>query len=353
MQRISPIIFLFMSLTLKAQINIESIDSIVSHHIDQNHFEGTVLIADQGQIVYQHTYGLADREQKTAISDHTKFSIASITKMLTATVILQLVEAEQLSLEDNLKTLLPEVEVPKANKITVHDLLLHISGLPNEPKEAYLKPNSPKEMIEKALDSKNKGFKYGKFNYNNVDYFLLGLIIEKITGKSWSVVIEERIIRKLGLSATGFLRKSNYPESFAYTYQINKMERFVKDPAFHIENFYAAGCMYATAKDLLLIDQAMYGELLLSDSMREKMFTSYPEYNYAGYAVWTYTYPFAATKPKVMERRGGIMGANVVLMRLLDRNQTIIILSNNDAFNPDSFGDYNNLREALLREIAK
>ncbi len=111
--------------------------------------------------------------------------------------------------------------------------------------------------------------------------------------------------------------------------------------------------MYSTAADLLLLDQAMYGTSLLSEEAKAKMFTSYPEYNYTGYSVWTYRYPFLSSQPLVMERRGGIMGTNVVLVRLMELNRTIVILSNNNLFNPDSFGDSTNLREALLLKLAE
>jgi hypothetical protein len=111
--------------------------------------------------------------------------------------------------------------------------------------------------------------------------------------------------------------------------------------------------MYASANDLLKLDQGMYGNKILSNESKDLLYTSYPEYNYAGYSVWTYSYPFAPSKPKVMERRGGILGSNSVLIRMLEQNKTIIILSNNDKFNPDSFGDTKSLREALMIELAQ
>ena len=150
---------------------------------------------------------------------------------------------------------------------------------------------------------------------------------------------------------SGFLEYVHYPTDFAYSYQVSKKGEFRKDPAFHIENFYAAGSMYATASDLLKFEQALYGGTLLTEKSKRKLSTSYPEYNYTGYGVWNYPYPFLENQPTIMERRGGILGANSVLVRLTDNNQTIIILSNNNAFNPDSFGDPENLREELIRII--
>jgi CubicO group peptidase (beta-lactamase class C family) len=331
---------------------INQIEAIVERQERENHFEGNILIAEKGEIIYQESIGFRDRTQQLLHERDTRFSIASITKMITAIVILQLLEEEQLTIETTLQDLLPEFNIPKQEKISIHHLLLHISGLPNEPSQTYSKQLSPTQFVESLLKTFKKNKSFGKFNYANIDYVLLGLIIEKITGQSWQEVIKERIINRLGLGATGFLGRDNYPENFAQSYTLDG-DVFMKDPAFFVENFYAAACMYSTTEDLLKIDQAMYATTLLSKTSKELMFTSYPEYNYTGYSVWTYQYPFVDTQPRIMERRGGIMGANSVILRLLDTKTTIIILSNNDAFDPDSFGDPTNFREALIAALAK
>jgi len=331
-------------------VNTAAVDSIVQSAVKDKFFEGTILIADKGQIRYHKSFGHVDPQQQRSIENGMTFSIASITKMLTAIVILQLAEEGKLDLDGSLDKLLPEIDVPKANKITVHHLLLHISGLPNEKQDIYVAETEPAGFVAQTLI--NKRNKFGAFNYANIDYVLLGLIIEKLDGRSWQESVQERILDKAGMDETGFLIQGNYPDNFVYTYSVDKKGNRIKDPLFHIENFSAAGCMYATAEDLLKLDQAMYGETLLNDASKELMYTSYPEYNYSGYSVWTYNYPFAPSQPRVMERRGSILGANSVLMRMLDLNKTIIILSTNDRFNPDSFGDISGLKEALMIEVA-
>lgn len=336
----------------QAQINTASVDSIVRVSVRDNAFEGTVLVADRGNAVYHQAFGHTDPEQDQEITPETHFSIASITKMITAILVLQLVEEKRLSLTDTLSQRLPALNIPPADSITVHQLLLHISGLPSEPDTLYNHPVSPQEFVTETMGDRRTLSGYGQFNYTNIDYVLLGLIIEQVAGKSWYEVVNERIIDKLQLANTGFLAQEEYPDDFAYSYSYNEQGERVPDPPFHIENFYAAGSMYSTTQDLLTLDQAMYGTTLLSEESKALMFTSYPEYNYTGYGVWTYQYPFAKSTPLMMERRGGILGANSVLVRMLDTNQTIIILSNNNRFNPDSFGDKNNLREALIIAIA-
>ncbi len=326
-----------------------SYKKLIQYHADSNHFEGTVLIAEKGKITHQSLVGFRNIDRTEAITDNTKFGIASITKMFTAILILQLIEEDKLGLDSNLKQLLPQYDIPNAGKITIHDLMLHISGLPNESDMIFLSPKNPGDFVRQTL--KNKKNRYGSFNYANIDYILLGLIISEITGKSWEESIEERIIQKFGMGNTGFLNKGDYPDNFAYTFRYEDKQGFKEDPLFHIENYWAAGNMFSTAADLLILDQALHGTELLAESSKKLLYTSYPEYNYSGYSVWTYNYPFAEGSPRIMERRGGILGSNSVLVRFLDSNKTLIILSNNDQFNPDSFGDSNNLKEALIQAM--
>ena len=222
---------------LHAQIDLSEIKSLIQNEVEQNHFSGNILIADQGTAIYQASFGNTTLDKQIPIQTDTRFSVASITKMMTAILTLQLVEEGQLSLEDNLSSLLPEFEIPKAKKISIHHLLLHISGLPNEHHLIYRKPVSPVEYVNATLNNKNKGAGFGSFNYNNLDYVLLGLIIEKKTGKSWQENIQSKIINPLGLTQTGFLEKDKYPADFAYSYRVMKDGELEADPSFYIENF--------------------------------------------------------------------------------------------------------------------
>lgn len=333
----------------KSQIDINGIDSIVQNAFKNASFEGTVLIGENGNVLYQKSFGFKDKDREEAIENSSRFSIASITKLFTAIAILQLVEEGKFKLSDNLNELLPGYEIPGASEITIHHLLLHISGLPNEKDNIYKASISPQGFVSETL--KNKSNAIGEFNYANIDYVLLGLIIEKFDNCSYEQSIQKRIVEKYAMNQTGFLKRGQYPENFAYSFSYDSAATREADPLLYIENYYAAGQMYSTAQDLLKLDQALYDDDFLNEKSKEAMFTSYPEYNYSGYSVWTYNYPFAPTKPKVMERRGGIKGANSVLIRFLDSNKSIIILSNNNYFNPDSFGNTQALKEALMIKV--
>ncbi|MEM6726191.1 MAG: serine hydrolase, partial [Bacteroidota bacterium] len=227
------------------------------------------------------------------------------------------------------------------------------SGLPTEPISVYDAYRTEEEVVRYTLDKGKWIGEPNKFHYNNMDYLLLGLVIHQATGKDWQTNIRERIIEPLGLKNTGFLKLGDRPAKLVYSYKVSRKGNFERDPDFHAENMYAAGNMYSTAQDLLTIDQAMYGDLLLSAAAKAKLQLSYPEYGYTGYSVWTYTYQFSETRPRIMERRGALGNFNVVLIRFLDSNKTLIILSNNSGFNPDSWGDMQNLREGLIVAISQ
>ncbi|MEM9722853.1 MAG: serine hydrolase domain-containing protein [Bacteroidota bacterium] len=322
----------------------------VETYVSTNDFSGTILVAKNGMPIYHQSFGYGYLPAKNAIVNDFHFSIASVTKLFTAIRVLQLVDVGKLSLDESIETYLPKFKIPQGSRITLHHLLMHNSGLPNEKDRVYRRPYSPEEIVHTSLKNKAKE-DFGDFHYNNLDYILLGLVIEAVSGASWEEQIQTFILDKLGMQETGFLAYGSYPSRFAYTYSYRNTKKPVQDALFYIENFYAAGSMYSTSKDLLLLDQALYGQALLSEKMSDLLAKSYPENSYCGYSVWNYRYPFSDIKPLIMERRGGIMGANVVLVRMPEQSGSIIILSNDDRFNPDSFGDESNLRERLIRVL--
>jgi CubicO group peptidase (beta-lactamase class C family) len=321
-------------------------EATIQRYLELKGFSGTILIAEKGKPVFLKNYSLP----KTNPPDRPyHFAIASITKLFTSIRIFQLVENHEIYLDQPVAEILPDFSNYLSDQITVSHLLLHISGLPKEPDSLYSIPLPPEEMMEQVFSTGEQG-EIGVFRYNNMDYVLLGRIIQKLSGKSWEENLQENILYPLGMKETGFLKRHNLPQPFANTYHWvgNTIE---KDPDIHIQNYYAAGAMYSTAEDLLKLDQGLYKDILLKSYGRELLQKSFPEYNYSGYGVWNYQYPFVNAKPTIMERRGGIGGANAVLMRLTESQTTLIILSNDNRFNPDSFGDPENLRESLLRSL--
>ncbi|MEL6533977.1 MAG: serine hydrolase domain-containing protein [Bacteroidota bacterium] len=333
-----------------AQAPLSRYDSIgLAHAIDKD-FSGAILVAQDGKIAYEAAYGMANAETELTNSLTTQFPIASVTKFFTALVIMQLVEEGELKLEATLADLLPNQRYPNAKQITVHHLLLHAAGLPYT---WYLDKNQHYDQHQVIRRALRKGYwkpRFESHRYSDTDYLILGEVIGAITQDTWENQVQKRILDPLGMRQTGFHQQGILPEDLARTYSQNRNGEWVPDPSIHWENFHAAGNMYSTVYDLLKLDQGLREGEILTQQSQETMYAMHPEWKAPGYSVWTYKYPFVESQPRLMERRGGIMGANCVLVRGLEENTTVIVLSNTSAFNPDSFGDPTNLREALIME---
>jgi len=167
---------------------------------------GSLTIAKDGNVVYTRAIGYAqiDRTTKKPLTAASRFRIASITKTFTAVMILQLVEEGKLKLTDTLDKLFPQV--PNAKKITILQILSHRSGIPNVSRDqATWKPGAPvtkDEMLALIIKGTPEFEPDTKSAYSNSGYFLLGLILEKLTGKSYDQALEQRINSKLWLKDT-------------------------------------------------------------------------------------------------------------------------------------------------------
>ncbi len=202
---------------------------------------------------------------------------------------------------------MPDLRIERAQSITVEDLLLHRSGLPDEPDSMYQASRDERMLVEQTLATERYQ-KHGEFHYSNMDYLVLALIIEALTGKSFDAVLRERILSPLGMDQTGLATIQT--ANFAQGYITDTNGNLQSEPSLYIENFSAAGAMYGTAMDLLKFDQALYEPTLLKPESIDAMYVSHPELGYVAYGSWVYDYYFLPTSPKVVERRGGISASH-------------------------------------------
>jgi CubicO group peptidase (beta-lactamase class C family) len=174
------------------------------------------------------------------------------------------------------------------------------------------------------------------FDYNNGDYIILGKIIEKITAKGFEVALRERILDPLGMTESGMLYQQDVVRNLANTYfKTGETKPLINDLPVYIENWYSAGGMYSTAADLLKFSNALYGSKLLKPETLSLMLK--PGLDNYGYGLWIASIETGGKQYSVAHRPGSIMGANVVLLRFLNEDLTIIILSNTNATNIDAF----------------
>ena len=336
-----------------AQPRISNIASVVDEEAVENGFNGIVLVADHGIKMLEKPVGEANHESGASIHPGSKFRIASMTKMFTAIVVMQLIEEGKLTLDQTIGSVLPSVPVQNKHDITIADCLLHTSGIPIEDDEAYIKARTPMEVVG-MYANRSKGWgKLGEFRYSNLDYIVLGLVIEAVTQEPWYLNIQNRILDPCRMGETGFLSFGNYPGDLVTGYITDPKGDLIPEPEYHIENFFSAGCMYSTARDLLKLDQALYTEKLMKKETRELMYSPFSSLGYVSYGTWVYPYPYLPYNPKLVERRGGILGFQCVFVRFIEDNYTLIILSNNDRFNPDSYGDKEALKEKIIMQMPR
>ncbi|MFY0593318.1 serine hydrolase domain-containing protein [Roseivirga sp.] len=319
-------------------------------YLRSQNFSGAVLTIDSNGNEISVASGFNDIDESQAIDVNAKFKIASITKLFTTVMVMQLVDEEKLSLSTKVGEVLQNSDITNASKISIKNLLQHTSGLKKESRTSFLSGYSADEMIEKFA-TKKASFKPGNdIQYNNVDFIIAGKVIEKLTGKSFAENLTERIIDPLQLKNTGLLIRKELPADITPAFQIQKGKK-KEEFKIHIENFGAAGSMYSTIQDLVSFTKALKSEKLLSAKAKESLFDSNPKLGYVALGCWTFKSPFIANNPKVLERRGGILGSTSVIMTSLDGPETLIVLSNTDGFNPDTFGQAENMKEYLFKQL--
>ena len=191
--------------TTKAQ----KMDALLEAYNRYHEFNGSVLVAEHGKVILRKGYGMADLEWSVPNSPETKFRLGSVTKQFTATLIVKLVERGKLALDGKLADYLPYYRKDVGTRLTIENLLTHTSGLPNytdRPDYATLDvhPYAPEEFVKQYCSGDLQFEPGSKFQYSNSNYFILGALIEQLTGKPYKQVLREEILQPLGMNDSGY-----------------------------------------------------------------------------------------------------------------------------------------------------
>lgn len=291
-------------------------------------FSGSILVAKQGVVLFEHYAGVAN-QSKDSIDAETPLQIASTSKTFTGVALLQLVQQGKLLLSDSIQKFFPGFPYPG---VTVKTLLNHRSGLPNY--LYYLEGGkwdkrqmlTNKDVLKSLMELKPpRAFKPDtRFQYCNTNYVLLALIIEQLSGLSYPKYMEEKIFDPLGME-----------NSFVYEPAKDK-DRTISFNAGggiwaqdYTDGPYGDKNIYATPRDLLKWDQALYAQKLLSKSLLDSAYTPYSnekpgQHNYGlGFRML-----LLENGKKVIYHNGRWHGFNAAFSRLPDEKATIIILGN-------------------------
>ncbi len=202
----SAVALLLLGLSLATAL-ADGVDEYVQKQLETRHIPGvSVAVVKDGRVVMAKGYGVANVELSVPANENTVYQLASVTKQFTATAIMMLVEAGKLSLDDKVTKVLDGL--PAAwSEVTVRHLLNHTSGIKSYTSVpsffATARKDYQKEEIIKLVADAPLEFAPGeKWNYNNTGFFLLGLIIEKVSGKDYGAFLHERIFQPLGMTST-------------------------------------------------------------------------------------------------------------------------------------------------------
>ena len=296
-------------------------------------FNGTALVAENGKVIYKGGFGMANMEWSIPNTPDTKFRLGSITKQFTAMLILQLVDQGKVKLDGKISDYLPEYRKDIGDKVTVHQLLTHTSGIPSYTSQPGFFENvsrNPYKVTDfvKNYASKDLEFEPGsKYSYNNSGYFLLGAIVEKVTGKTYEQALKENIFDPLGMKNTGYDHHNTLIAKRAAGY--SKTENSYDNAAYLDMSIpYAAGSLYSTVEDLYLWDQALYEDKLISAKSKELMYKPFLQ-NYAyGWVVNNASFKLNDQPVQVIRHGGGINGFNTMIVRFPKEKNLIVILDN-------------------------
>jgi CubicO group peptidase (beta-lactamase class C family) len=325
-----------------AQNNSSRMEQVVQSYVADKQFMGTVMVAQDGKVIFSKGYGFANLEWDVPNSPNTKFRLGSITKQFTAACILLLEERGKLKIDDPVKVYMPDA--PAAwDKVTIFNLLTHTSGLPSFtgfPDYASTEAiaTTPEKLVARFRD-KPLEFQPGeKWNYSNSGYVLLGYLIEKISGQSYSQFVQDNIFTPLGMKDSGYDSNSAIIVHRASGYAPSD-KGLINAGYIDMSIPLSAGALYSTAEDLLRWERGLFGDKLLSAASLQKMTTPFKGDYAFGLAV------HQASGHKVIEHGGSIEGFNTQLTYYPDDKLTVVVLSNQ---NTGATGDIASKLAALV-----
>jgi CubicO group peptidase (beta-lactamase class C family) len=302
------------------------IDAYIEPFVRAAGFSGTILIAKGGEVLVNKGYGMANYEWDVPNTPQTKFQIASISKSFTAAAIMILEEQGFLIVDDPLSKFIPDY--PDGDKITVHHLLTHTSGIPNVNEfPDYDRKSRFPNTLEQIIDMfKNKTLEQEPgtdYRYSNSNYNLLAYIIENVSGKSYGDFLQISIFEPLGMASTGHPTKAeallpNRATGYAPAGEIDLVKAPYLDWTIKTGN----GSLYSTSEDLYKWDRALYTEKILKKETLDKIFTKHVDN--VGYG-W---FVRERTGKRVTAINGRSPGFSSYLERYIDDDACIIILNN-------------------------
>jgi N-acyl-D-aspartate/D-glutamate deacylase len=303
-----------------------------------------VMVIEDGEILFEGGFGLADIESQTPITPQSAFRLASVSKQFTAMAVMILAERGQLAYDDKLVRYLPELE-RFGDDITLRHLLTHTGGLPDYydalTEEAGDSMPTTEDAMKFLAGWGEPLFEAGdRYEYSNPGYEMLALVAERVSGQVFGEYLRDNVFEPLGMKDT-VVRDDSEPEirNRAYGYSKNE-DSFILNDDDALNHIIGSGGIYSTVEDLYLWDQALYTEQLVRRATLDEAWSPVrlndgEDYPY-GFG-WGLE-PYGALGRRV-SHGGGWVGFSTFIVRYPERQFSVIVLSNLDEFESGEFAD--------------
>ncbi|QHV95825.1 serine hydrolase domain-containing protein [Spirosoma endbachense] len=333
---------------------VARIDSFITVLADHRLFNGSILVAEHGKIIYQKSVGYADFDRRVLNTDTTHFNLASLSKPFTAIAVLQLVQKGKIKPDDMLATYFPDFPYPT---VTIRHLLAHTSGLPilERQEDAYISAH-PDELLSSQkvythLVEQNKPLLFqpgDNWRYNNTNYVLLTMLVEKISRIPFATYLKKNVFTPAGMTGT-YVREAGMRNTIRYTRPTQYISAYLNVDSldhnqfytyYHLGSLAGPGNVVSTIQDLWRFDQTLLTGKLISPALLEAAFQPVTLTNGKIYHMGSSSRSYglgwsvynSKTEPvnKFIFHDGHIVGLTTFLHHNLTNDQTILFYDNTD-----------------------
>lgn len=327
---LSFLIVLLAAVNSFAQSKVEEAKQLFTEAIPNNEHALSVLVAREGEILYQQTSGMANAAENRLADKETIFRIGSVTKQFTAAAIMRLAEQKKLSIEDPIGKYLPDF--PKGDQVTIKHLLTHTSGLKSYTNEQGFveKVNKPIKTKKLVGQIKELGYDFEpgeKWEYSNSGYYVLGYLVEIVSGNSYADFLQKEFFTPLKMNNSGVYdnTKSYKNETIGYAAENGEVE-----PTMDWEMTWAggAGAIYSTVNDLYKWNQAIFKDRIFSPELLKQAHSKVKLNDGSDYA---YGFGWSVGEYRgqpVISHGGGLHGFLSHLAYYPEIDATVVVLSN-------------------------
>ena len=309
----------------------EKLDQLFSDMNRQNMFNGSVIVAKAGKILFRKSIGYSNKEAQVSLTDSSMFQLASVSKVITATAVLLLHERHQLDIELPFASYFPDFPYPA---VRIKDLLNHRSGLPNyiyTLNSEICRPNyqmNNTEMYTCFIGKHTQPYLHPdrRFNYSNTNYALLALLVEKTSGRSFSQFLKEELFVPLGMKNTATITDINlHAPNITHPYDARW-----RPVAFDASDFVLGDkSIYSTPFDLFLFSEALYQNRIIRPETQQLAYTAFSrEKKLTNYGYGWRMKDFNDPVKKEVYHNGWWHGYRSSFHRRLHDTLTVVILSN-------------------------